>query len=743
MEHQFDAIRRTLRGVFRRRKALAALTFVVAAVVFGVGALYASKEPPHYRTSATILMESRPDRVPLFQEFSPSRPLPVQVAILRSRSLAEGVLDNLPKSSVQDLIDNPYNVDYALVLRNAYRRLIGEEPEVESPQQRALTELQEARVRFESKGDGIIDIKSEASKPQVAVDLANTYIEVLISRTRSFNVDDARVTREYLEQQLVDAKRDLNEREEALRKFTAAHGGIRIPDQSQAAITQLSQAETALSEVESGRKMLGVRLRALREKAEQQRSTAPAPLAAAQPAPSSTSDRVSNEVRRLRGQLAQLEATLLDLRMKYTEEHPRVTLVKERIADLQRQLGSAVKETAAVAPAGMPVMERLNYAEQVATLETALHSVSAQEEALRRQVNGLRQSVTGLSGSEADYSRLLREVETRRNLHAMLSDKLAGARIREQGEMKVVKVIDRPAPAVPTTSQKRLKFLAVALLLAIVAGGAVPTAAEVRDRRIESAIDVVNAIDLPVLSVVPRMRVSRPLVTNLRDAGAASAPSDTFVFTESFSTLRVALQLAAKADNVRSVLVTSCYPGEGKSTVVANLGLTLSRAGVKVLLADTDFLRPSLHKVLKVSSTVGFGEMLQDQDRLDESIVSAGNGVLVAAPASGVQANLRGSLATRRLAEVIDGLTSKAEFVICDSAPVLMVPESLFLATAVDGVILVAKSGTTSVRDLRRTKQILDGVGTKFLGVVLNEAPSGPLKRSYGAHYAAYYARTR
>ena len=255
----WQAFVKVARGVLRRRKRLAALTLIAALLVFGPVAYVVSRQPARYETSATILLEARPERVPLFQEVSPLLPLPVQLAILNSRNLAEGVLESLPKASFQDLIDSPYYVDYALLVRNLYRRLIGTEPEVISPHERALKELQNARVKFKvPDATGIVMITAEATKPQVAIDLVNTYIEVLLARTRSFNLDDARVSREFLEHQVADLRKTLDASEGSLRIFTAGHGGVKVPEQSKATVDQLAQAESALAEVSTSRKMLEV-----------------------------------------------------------------------------------------------------------------------------------------------------------------------------------------------------------------------------------------------------------------------------------------------------------------------------------------------------------------------------------------------------------------------------------------------------------------------------------------------------
>jgi capsular exopolysaccharide synthesis family protein len=725
---------RIVRGVRRRRKRLLVASSLLAFVVCLPAAYYLSKEPPRYKTSAVILLEARPDRVPIFQEFSPFRPLPVQLAILRSRSLAETVVETLPKASLQDLIENPYYVDWEQNLRNTYLRYRAREPEIESPQRRALKELQQARMTFELKSDGIVTISAEASKPQIAMDIVNTYIEALMSRTRSFNLDDARVTREFLEQQLADIKKSLSGSETSLRSFVSAHGGVKLPERSQAAVAQLSQSESALAEIESNRKMLQARLESLREKAEAQRrvaANAPAQSAPRTPSP---------EINRLRAQLTQLETTLLDLRMRYTDEHPRVRVVKDRIAEIQRQLGDAVKDAGPIVatPGAVPVSERVNFAEQVVAVEASYHSLVAQEEALRQQVQQLRKSLRGLSEGEMEYSRLNREVDSSRTLHTMLSDKLTAARIREQGEMKVVKVIDPASFPAPAPNQKRLKFLVAALGLAAVVGAGIPTATEWFHRRIESEEDVHAATELPVLAVIPRIRIGRPIFNGNQDV-SSKRPSEHFILTEAFRSLSVSLQLMTRTERLRTLLVTSPLAHEGKSTVVVNLGLALSEAGKRVVLADTDFHRPTLHRTLKVAPGGGLMHAMRSDDTpAQEALTHVGDGMWLAPRGDSPQATPRALLSGTRLGDLVSEMATKADLVVCDSSPVLLVPENLFLVGAVDSVILVARAGHTSCRDLARAKILLEQAGARILGVIINDMPASALKGYYSQAYTAY-----
>jgi capsular exopolysaccharide synthesis family protein len=729
--------KRIVKGVLRRRKTLAVLIFLGASVTFVPISYLMGREAPRYRATAIVLLEVRPDRVPIFQEFSPFRPLPVQLAILKSRSLAEGVLDALPRTAYDDLTASQYHIDYLSLVRNGFARLRGYEPEVTNQRQRALTELQQARVRFESKGDGILEIAAEASRPQAAVDIVNTFIEVLLARTRTFNIDDARTSREFLEQQLADIKRNLAASEESLRTFTTAHGGVKVPERSKDTMAQLSQTEQTLAEIEANRLMLTARLQGLREKVETQKRAAPVATSGPAPAPRPASP----DIQRLRSQLAQMETTLLDLRTKFTDQHPRIVLVKERIAEVQRQLGDAVKDTVAstTGTAAVPPAERVNFAEQLVALETANHTLLAQEEALRGQAEGLRKRLSGLSQSEIDYSRLGREVESNRNLYALLSDKLTAARIREQGEMKVVKIIDPPGQPLAAASGKRFLFLSAALGLAFVAGVGVPGAVEWYRRTVETEEDVEQTTGLPVLAVLPRIHSGRPRFLSTAETHRLKDVDGAFIFSEALRNLRVTIQLAFRPDPLRSLLVTSAFASEGKSTLVVNLGMAFGEAGSRVVLAETDFQRPTLHNALKVAASApGLSEALETQGPVGGALVPVGDRMWMAPRGRSFQPEARGMLATNRLKVLVDEMTERADLVICDSSPVMLIPDNLFLASAVDGVILVARAGSTQCRDLARTKSLLEGVGARILGVVINEMPVSALRRHYSRYYRTY-----
>jgi capsular exopolysaccharide synthesis family protein len=723
-----------------RRKKWVAAAIVLGFAVLGPAAYFLSNEPPRFQSSTLVAIETKPGP-PVFQEFAPARPLAVQLAILRSRSLAEAVVEALPRASVEDLIDNPYYRDYAADLQNAIRRLRGEEVVVESPQRRALQELQKARIRFVAQSKtGIVEIITEASKPRVATDIANTYVEVLLSRTRSFNVDDSKATRQYLEQQVANTQRQLQTAEEALRQFNLGRGGVKVPTRSAETVARLSQLENTLAEVVANRSVADTRLQAMKAKLEAMPAAAPGPRTAAtrDPATAASAGRIG----RLRAKLGALEAQLLDFETKYVGDHPRLTLTRQQIAEVQKELGEAVKEgapsvSAAAVSTAVPAQERTAFAETVSALETSILSLSAQEQAIREQMTALRKNLTGLTRDEMEYTRLLHDVESTRKLHTLLADKLSGARIREEGEMKVVKIIDPPSAPVPAINQKRVRFLSVALVLAFVIGLGVPAVIEYFNRPVESEADVRNLTGLSVMAAVPKVGSRRPMFLNGHGQTDELKHEDYFLFTEAFRRLRVEIQLLGREMPMRRVLVASALPGEGKSTVVVNLALVFGEVGKHVIVADADFHRPTLHRTLKTPNTKGFSDLLAGQSELREALAPVADGVWLSPRGASSTAVSRSGLGSRRLTEIMESMAAEAEYVLLDSSPILLVPDNLYMAAAADGVLLVVQAGVTRPRELLRAKEVVEKTGTPIIGVVLNQVPVKRVNQYY-SYYRAY-----
>jgi capsular exopolysaccharide synthesis family protein len=383
------------------------------------------------------------------------------------------------------------------------------------------------------------------------------------------------------------------------------------------------------------------------------------------------------------------------------------------------------------------VDDRNAFAEMVAALETSVVSLGAQEGALKDQIAAARRDLSGLSKDELEYRRLASEVETNRKLSTLLSDKLGAARIREQGEMNVVKVIDPPSFPATAPNQRRMQFIGLALALALIIGLGAPATAEYFNRPIMGEADVKQLTGLPILAAVPEVEPQNAVFGG-SGSQQANSQEDYHLFVDSFRRLRVELQMIAEETPLRRILIASALPFEGKSTVVFNLGLAFGEVGKRVIIADGDFHRPTLHRIANTSPRKGFTDLLAGTTQLTDTITPITDNVQLAPRGSALMAPARTGLGTDRLARILGEMSEEADYVLLDTSPILLIPDNLYMAAAAEGIVLVVAVGQTRPRDLVRTKAILERAGTPIVGVVMNRTPIKQLN-SYYRQYSAYY----
>ena len=194
---------------------------------------------------------------------------------------------------------------------------------------------------------------------------------------------------------------------------------------------------------------------------------------------------------------------------------------------------------------------------------------------------------------------------------------------------------------------------------------------------------------------------------------------------QAYQTLITRLYLLHPSRPLKSMLLTSSQPYEGKTTVTVNLGFALAMAGRSTIIVDADLRRPRIHEVFGFDNAVGLADVLTGSAELANVARAARVGrqaatlrVITSGAAS--RALFGGALESPRMAALIKQLTAEYDVVLLDSPPVLSVTDALLLGPVVDGVILVLSAGTVTERDARRAKERIGEAGGQILGVVMN-----------------------
>ena len=191
--------------------------------------------------------------------------------------------------------------------------------------------------------------------------------------------------------------------------------------------------------------------------------------------------------------------------------------------------------------------------------------------------------------------------------------------------------------------------------------------------------------------------------------------------SEAYRTLRTNLDFSSLDKPIKTMLITSAGPEEGKSTVLANLAVTTAQAGRKVILVDCDLRRPTLHNIFNLKNDVGLTTMVVN-DAAMESPPLQDTGVegLQLVSSGPLPPNPSELLGSRRMEEIIAALLEQADVVLFDAPPVVAVTDAAVLAAKVDGVLLVINAGGTKRDYVRAAKARLEKVKANLLGAVLN-----------------------
>jgi len=207
---------------------------------------------------------------------------------------------------------------------------------------------------------------------------------------------------------------------------------------------------------------------------------------------------------------------------------------------------------------------------------------------------------------------------------------------------------------------------------------------------------------------------------------------------EAFRTLRTNIQFSSLDKEFKSIVVTSSGAGEGKSTVLSNLAITMAESGKKVILVDCDFRKPSIHKKMGVTNSVGITNILVQDVKKEECIVKTTVDNLSIITSGPIPPNPAELLGTKKMRNFIDILKSEYDLVLIDAPPVLAVTDAQILSTVADGVIFVASYGEVQKNALLDAKELIDKVGGKILGIVFNKVPEA-VSGYYGKYYKGYY----
>lgn len=655
---------------------------------------------PIYTAQATLQIDRESVRVLNVDDVSPREAaggeefFQTQYGLLRSRSLAERVIDSLGLASSDAFIEAmgataPERGDRSAAEFAAIRREI------------VISLVQANFAVSPVRGSRLVKISFDSPDPALAAKVTNAYAENFIQANLDRRFESSSYAREFLEEQIGQTKAKLEEAERALVDYASNQQIINVteagPDgagQTQSLSgTNLQSLNAALAEA-----------RAARIAAEQKwRQARSAPVM-------SLPEVLQNPaIQRLQEQRATLDAQYQQNAAVYQSDWPAQRQLRGQIDELDRQIQ--------------------NLARGILNSIQGQYVVAANNErALAGQVEGLKGEVLDLRTRSVQYNILAREVDTSRSLYDALLERYKEVGVTGTVASNNISIVDRAKEPTAPSKPNLIVNLALAALLGLGLGALAAFVLEALDETLATPEDAEAKLGVPVLGVIPllpRDQAPREALDDIRSP-----------FSEAYYSLRTALQFSTPDGVPSSLLVTSSRPAEGKSTTAFATALNLARIGKRVVLIDGDLRNPSMHRIVGVDNEAGMSNLLAGVSSLDQVVQPTSEpnlGIIPSGPLPPNPAELWGG---DRLRKILAEMREQVDHVVIDGPPVLGFADAPLLASVVGGTVFVLESrGTRRAQARGALRRLMIGRG-RLLGGVLTKFNTKATQ--YGGYDYAY-----
>ncbi len=555
-------------------------------------------------------------------------------------------------------------------------------------------------------------ISYRSTNPRLAADVANATARSYLEHTYNIRFKSSASLSAFMEKQLEELKAKMEQSGAALVQFERELNVISPEEKTSILSSRLLQLNTEYTSAQADR---------VRKEAAY-RSVSSGSLEAAQ---------VSSQgeaLKKLSDRIDEEQEKFAEVKVHFGPNHPEYRKAAVQVAELQREL----------------TLAKENIGHRV---EVEFREAVNRESMLSKAVTETKAEFDRLNARSFEYQSLKREAEADKGLYEELVRKIREATINAGFQNSAIRIADlaRPAgkPVFPNIKLNALLAFLFSMLLSV----AVAIVADILNNAVRDPEQVARTLSTEVIGSLPAVKEwqgraimagapNTALVT--RDSSRNSGLS---TFQEAIRTLRNSILLTDFDRRIRTLMVTSSGPAEGKSTTAAHLALAHAQQGRRTLLIDGDLRRPSIHRRFEVASTPGLSNVLTSATPW-RSVIARREGlptldILPAGPPSRRAADMVGA----ELTALLESASAEYDLVILDSPPLLGFPEPLQMAASVDGVLVVALTGRTNRKALGSAVTTLKRLRANIVGVVLNEVRADSSDNYYYYHYHPKYYR--
>ncbi len=550
-------------------------------------------------------------------------------------------------------------------------------------------------------GTQVVTVSYTSESPEFAAKAVNALADEYIESSLAIKQESTVRAKEYLEQERAKLKEKLDQSEQALIEYGRAHG-ILMPTEA-INVQKLTDLNQEMTKVEA-------------------EILSSAHVALGRSTPDTFPQHLKTEaIKDLERRLAALRQRLSTAVQQFGPKWPEVVLLNDEIAVVEDQRAEETQRAAAQA----------KQAHDLAVAHRGRVAAAMAEQ--NRQVDLLSQA-------SIQYGVLKREVESNRQLHEGLSQRLKETDVSAGLKAANIHVIDRGVVPTAPFSPNVPRSLGLGLALGLMGAVGIALAADFFDNSIKNSEDVERDLRLPFLGEIPAFEKSWAAETGgllaRVNGGTSYVTSSSYAYWESYRRLRTALLFSTADARPKTILVTSAMPGEGKTTTAVNLATVLAQTGARTLLLELDMRKPRLADIFQTGRTRGISRYLSGQSDLNTEIQGTGIPNVWIIPAGPAVPNPPELIGSTRMEGALDLLAKHFQYVVIDAPPLVPVTDVLPMARRVDGVLLVVQAGKTPKALVQKARNLLRSVDARIFGALMTQAK---LEESEYGHYQNYY----
>ncbi len=721
-------LREIVRILRRRRWIIILMTLALMSAAI----LFVLLVAPRYTATATILIDphrsniidSDANRAPPASSFdSDNAYVNSQLGLIQSDSVLQPVVSNLnlahdpefgPHSSFIDLVLYPIKL-----LLGPKRPPVPGQTAEDIAKAQTLGFLQKHRLKVKRElTTFLIDISAASNDPTKAAKIANAIVNSYFEELVHGKYDTNKIASSWFNEQIEQLKSKVLESDRAVEEFRAANDLTLA--QGTAVVPGATVSDQQL--VDLNNKLIDTHAQTAEARAKFDQVQ---DIAKGKVDPGALSDALSSGViTQLRTQYGQVARDLAEASSKYGPQHPQVLKARAQLRETQKLINQEIQR----------ILESVRQTYQIA---------KSREDALKQSLDNLKHVTDETGKARVRLRELQREADASRALYESFLARYKETNARETANLPDSRIVSKADIPVTPSFPKIFLILAGALVAGIGLGCVLAIAVDYFDRRVKTPRQAEEITHIPTLAAMPligtrelasrairgRQELSRYNSASVEMLPAAMQPplmryvleEPTSLFAESVRSVRLAIQRASRTTSVKSVIVSSSIDGEGKTTLAANLALSLAAVGHRTILVEGDLRNPEMSRSLCPSASVGVIDVASGKTRFEQALFAdrtTGLAVLPSPPRQRL-AGISEFVFSDAMSNLLEKLRDHFDYVIIDSPPLVPLVDARALAEIADRIVLTIRWDSTPKDVVAQALRTLAPDNDRVLGTVL------------------------